>query len=104
MGRLRVMAGDYVIGEQTKPLEVTATGEVLERADPDVAGRHARENRAGQGSFARNCFSGYHRCQRTRRRDAQRSHRFAYDIFPQHRSQRSAPIRRRAKTVCGPIL
>ena len=81
-----------MIGEQAKPLEVTASGEELERADPDVACRHARENSAGQESLARHRFSGHHGGERTRRRDAQRRHRFAYDIFPQHRSERSATI------------
>ena len=92
VGRLRIMSGDHMICEQAKPLEVTAGGKELEGTDPDMARSHARENSAGQRSLARNRFTGHYRCQRTGRRDAQRSHRFAYDIFPQHRSKRSAPI------------
>ena len=92
VGRLRVMSGDHMIGEQAKPLQVAASGEELERADPNVARRHSREKSAGQESLARHCFSGYHGGERTRRRNAQRDHRFAYDIFPQHRSERGAAI------------
>jgi hypothetical protein len=32
VGRLRVMSGDHMIGEQAKPLQVAASGEELERA------------------------------------------------------------------------
>ena len=36
VGRLRVMSGDHMIGEQAKPLQVAASGEELERADAEA--------------------------------------------------------------------
>ena len=46
--RLGIVAGDDVVGEQAQRLDVAARGEELEGADADVAGRHARQDRAGQ--------------------------------------------------------
>ena len=41
-----------MIGEQAKPLQVTAGGEELECADPNVACRHPREKSAGASLFS----------------------------------------------------
>ena len=52
VARLRVVAGDDVIGQQAQRLDIAARGEELEGADPDVARRHARQHRAGQRRLA----------------------------------------------------
>ena len=81
-----------MLGKQVKPLQVTAGGEELERADPNVACRHACEESAGQESLARHSFSRHHGGERPRGWDAQRRHRLAYNVFPQHRPERSTTI------------
>ena len=81
-----------MVGQQAKPVEVPARGEELERPDPDVAHRNARENRARQQSLARDSLPGNYSCEGARRRDAQSRHRFAYDEFAQHWPERRPAV------------
>ena len=44
---LGVVAGDHIVREPPQGLFVALRGNILEGADADVAGRHARKDRAG---------------------------------------------------------
>ena len=46
--RFRVVTGNHVVGEVPDRIHVCAGGEVLECADPDMAGGDAGEDGAGQ--------------------------------------------------------
>ena len=86
------MPGDRMIGEQPHGLGISAGGEILERADADMAGRDAGQHRAGQHGFAPHVLSRRHRGQGARRGHAKRRHRLADDVFAQHRPKRGAAI------------
>ena len=90
--RIRVVPRDDVIGEDLHALHILAGGEILERADADMALRHAHHDGAGQRLFAHGDLTGRHGGECTRRGNAQRCHRLADDIFAQHRSQRRASV------------
>ena len=46
VGQFRVVAGDRVVGQRPQGRLVPQGGRVLERADPEVAGGHAGQDRA----------------------------------------------------------
>jgi hypothetical protein len=54
---LRVMAGDDVIGEETKTVEIATGRKELKRSDANVAGDHSRENRPRKRCLACHRFS-----------------------------------------------
>jgi hypothetical protein len=81
----RVMPGDDVVGQQLYALDVALRREELERADPDMAGGHPRENRTGERLLTQHGLAGQDGGQRAGRRDAERRHRFADDVFAQDR-------------------
>ena len=98
---LRIMARDDVIGEPPHAVGIATRREILERSDPDVACGDAGENGAGQRRFAHHAFAGDHGSKRARGRNAERCHRFADDIFAQHRTECRAAIaaaRKRGRT------
>ncbi len=95
VGRIRVVAGDGVIGQPPQQVHVAAGRHVLEGADPQVAARDTGQHRARQRRLAlHGAPRGDHR-QRPRGRDAKRVHGLADDVFAKHR-----PDRR--KTVAAP--
>ena len=86
----RVVAGDRVVGQLTQP---TVARRVLERADADVRGRHARQDRARQGAgLAQDRLAGGDDGQRARGRDAQGVHRLADDRLTQHRAEHGLAV------------
>ena len=85
--QLRIMAIDCVIGQAMHFGLLTAGGEKLEGAHTDVAGSNARQNRARQRSLAKDGLACEDRRKRPRRRDTKRVHRFADQIFTQHRPE-----------------
>ncbi len=92
VGGIGIVPRDDVIGQHTQALDVAARGEELERADADMAGRDARQHRAGLRRFAPDHLPGPDGGECARRGDAQSRHRFGDDIFPQDRPQRRAPV------------
>ena len=98
----RVVARERVGGERDQRLAVVARGEELERADADVARRHAREHRAGQHLLAHDA------ARPSSRRRARASSGCRAPPSPRSRCTRAArgrarrARRRRARTACGP--
>ena len=84
--RVRVVAGDRVVGEPAQQVDVAVGGGVLEAADPQVAARDPGEHGAGQDGLAAYAATGRHHRERARRRDAEGVHRLADDVLPQHRT------------------
>ena len=76
-GQVGVVARDRVVGQLAQLVQLAARGEVLEGADAQVAGGHARQHGAGQRVFAQHRLAGGHHGQRARGRDAQRVHGLA---------------------------
>ena len=81
-----------MVREQAQRLGVAACGEELEGTDAHMARGDARQNGAGQLAVAPDRLAGGDGGQRTRRGDAERSHRLAHDVFTQHRPDRGAAI------------
>ena len=71
---------------------VATRGKDLKGTDPQVAGGHPGQHRAGQRGFTPHGFAGAHHRQRPRGGNAQRVHRLAHHIFTQHRPQPGAPV------------
>ena len=68
-------------------------GRPLERSDADVTGSHPRQHRAGQRSvLAHDVLTGRRHGEAAGRRDAERVHGLADDVFAQHRSERGPAI------------
>jgi alkanesulfonate monooxygenase SsuD/methylene tetrahydromethanopterin reductase-like flavin-dependent oxidoreductase (luciferase family) len=80
-----IVPRDGVVGQQAHGLDVAAAREVLERAHADVAGRDARQHRAGQPLLAHDGVARRDRRQRARGRNAERRHRLAHEVLAQHR-------------------
>src|SRR5262245_37293091 len=81
------MAIDDVIGEATYFGLLTAGREKLEGAHPDMARSNARQNRARQRGLAKDELAREDRGKCTGRRNAKCVHRFADQVFTQHRSK-----------------
>ena len=71
---------------------VAAGGEEFEGAHTDMAGSNARQNRARQRTLAKDGLSCDDRGKRPGRRDTQRVHRFADQIFTQHGPERCPAV------------
>ena len=90
--RRGVMAGDGMRGQQAHRFAVAAHGEILERADAQMARGHAREHGAGQCHAAQHVLAGGNRRQRPCGRHAERRHGLADDVLAQHRAEGGAPV------------
>ena len=86
------MTGDGVVGQLAHAVAVAPRGEVLEGADADVAGRHARQHGAWQHALPNHALAGRHGRQRARGGDAHRVHGFADHILAQHRPDRRLAV------------
>ncbi len=91
-GGLRIMPCDRIIGEVAERLAVAARREELERADANMARRDAHEDGARQCGFADDLVTRRHGREPARRRDAERIHGFADQIFAQDRAERGAAV------------
>ncbi len=92
VGEIRIVPGDDVIGEPSHRLGIAARGKILEGADADMAGSDPGQHRAGQRRLAHHALAGDDGGERARGRNAQGMHRFADDVFAQHRPQRGAAV------------
>ena len=92
VNRLWVMPRDDVISEAPDRIQIPARREELEGADTDVARRDAGQYRAGQRRLAPNRLAGRHSGERSGRRNPERRHRLADDVFAQDRPERRASI------------
>lgn len=81
-----MVAGDCMVGEAAQQVLVAGGRGVLEAAHPQVAAGHPGQHGARQCGFAIHRAAGADHGQRPCRRDAQRVHRLADDVFAQHRS------------------
>ena len=104
VNRLWVMPRDDVISEAPDRIQIPVRREELEGADTDVARRDAGQYRAGQSGLAPNRLAGRHSGERSGRRNPERRHRLADDIFAQDRPERRASVaqsgkRRRARPL-----
>ena len=86
------MPRDDVISEAADRIHIPARREELEGTDTDVARRDAGQYRAGQGRLAPNCLAGRHNSERSGRRDPERRHCLADDVFAQDRPERRASV------------
>ena len=95
IGRCRhlgIVPFDHIVGQTPDGRQIAACGEELKRAHPDMTGGDPRQNRTRQWLFAVHSLSRGHRGQRPGRRNTQRVHGLADQVFPQHRTQHGAPI------------
>src|ERR1700680_3257434 len=92
VSRLWVMPRDDVISEAPDRIQIPARREELEGADTDVARRDAGQYRAGQTRLAPNRLAGRHSGERSGRRNPERRHRLADDVFAQDRPERRASV------------
>ena len=92
VNRFGVMPRDDVISEALNRIHIPARREELEGTDTDVAQRDADQYRAGQGHLAPNCLAGRHNSERPGRRDPERCHCLADDVFAQHRPEWRASV------------
>jgi len=86
------MAREGVLHQEGEGLVITPRGDILKRADAQVAGCHASEHGPGQDGLPDNRFTRGHHRQRARRRNAQGMHRLAEKIFAEHGAEGGPPI------------
>ena len=87
-----IMPRDDMVGELPHPVGVAARGKKLEGADADVARGDAGEYGARQNRLAHHVLAGHDGGERARRGDAEREHRLADDVFPQHGAECGAAV------------
>src|SRR5690606_4341677 len=81
-----------VIGEPFDGVVIAAAAEKLERANANVAAGNTREHATGQEGIARDAFAAGDGGEAARGRHTEHGHRFADDVFAQHRAQRREAI------------
>src|SRR5262249_9319916 len=89
---LRVVPRDDVISKAPDRIQIPLRREELEGADADVARRDAGQDRAGQRHLAPNRLAGCHSSERSGRRNPERRHRLADNIFAQDRPERRSSV------------
>ena len=90
---LGVVTVDHMVRQPPHGLCIAPRGDVLEGADADVTGGHARKDGTGQGGLAQHRLPRCHRVQRSGGWHSQRRHCLTDDVFAQHRTERGAPVR-----------
>ena len=73
--------------QQLQTRDVVAAAKEFECPHADVAARHAQQHGARQRAIAHDRLTSACRRQRTRARNAERSHCLAYNVFAQHWTQ-----------------
>ena len=86
------MPRNDVVGEMADAIHITANREELKGADADMARRHAGQYRAGQRRFTPDRLAGRDNGEGSGRRDAERRHRLADDVFAQDRPERGTAV------------
>ena len=89
---LRVVAIERVLREGGERLAILAGGEVLERADTDVARGDAREHRAGQDLLAADGLARGDGSERARGGNAERMHGLADEVFAEDGPEGGAAV------------
>ena len=91
-----------VIRQRANGVRVVVRRGPLHRPDPDVAGGDAGQYRALEHCFAIHGLTGRDYGQAPGRWYAERVHRLADDVFPQHRPERRAAVApsREARLAC----
>ena len=90
---MRIVARDGVVAERAQPVEIAARGEILERADADMARRHAGQDRTGERPrLAQDPLAGLDGGERAGGRDPERMHRLGDHVFAQHRAEPRPPV------------
>ena len=92
VGALREMALERVEGEGLEGLDITHGREQLKSADANVAGSNPREDCAGKSCFAEDRFAGQSDREAAGRRNAQRVHGLAHEVFSKHWAQCRATV------------
>ena len=92
IGELRVVPRPRVVRQRPQRRLVVVRRRPLHRADADVARGHAREHGALEHRLAIDRLARRHHGQAPGGRNAERVHRLADDVFPQHRPERGAPV------------
>ena len=92
IGELRVVPRPRVVRQRPRGLLVVVRRRPLHGADADVARGHAREHGALEHRLAIHRLARRHHRQAPGGRNAERVHRLADDVFPQHRPERGAPV------------
>ena len=100
--QLREMPRHGVVGQRAQGVQVIMRRGVLEGPDADVAGGDAGQHRPGQDFLAHDLLARRGDRKAAGGRDAERVHRLADDILPQHRPESgpaipAARIRRAAR-------
>ena len=86
------MPRNTVIDEGLQSGRIGARGKVLKRANPDMAGRHTRQDRARKGRFAQDRLAGGDSGQRTGGGHSGGVHELAHHILAQHGAKPGAAI------------
>ncbi len=82
------MPGDGLIGQQSQGVDILASPKILKRSDANVTRRNAREHTARQRPFlAHDSFTGGDSGERAGRGYPERGHRFADNVFTDHRAE-----------------
>ena len=92
VAKMRVVACNGIIGQLFYLVVFAARREKLEGSNADMAGGDTGQHRARFKPVAHNLFARSHSGKGARRRDAKRMHRFAHQIFAQHRAKYSLAI------------
>src|SRR6478672_8194266 len=83
---------DRVVRQRSQRGQIIVSRRILESADADMAGSDPREHRAWQQLLANNFLTGDGDREAAGGWNAERMHRFADDVFAQHRPERRATV------------
>ena len=92
IGELRVVSRPRVVRKRPHGFLVVVCRCPLHGADADMARGNARQHCAVEHRLAIDRLARLHHCQAPGGRNAERVHRLADDVFPQHRPERGAPV------------
>ena len=90
--RLRIVAGDCVVGQRAYAYCIATCRELLEGAHAQVARRNPRQHGSRQRRLAQHPLSGGHRGKCPRGGHAKRRHRLAHNVLTQYRPQRGSAV------------
>ena len=92
IGELRVVPRPRVVRQRPRRPRVLVRRRPLHGADADMARGNAREHCALEHRLAIHRLARRHHGEAPGGRNAERVHRLADDVFPQHRPERGAPV------------
>ncbi len=104
--QFRVVAVDHVVGQQLHARGIAARGEIFERADPDVTRSHSHDDSTRQHAIAHHRHARRNGGQCSRRRQTERVHGLADEVFAQHRPDGGTAVtatRKRRATGTFPL-